>query len=73
MTLTKTLINKAQPSPKPYKLYDFKGLYVMVNPNGGKYFRYNYRTPEGKVKTLALGVFPEVSLDEAREKVKEAR
>ncbi len=73
MPLTKSLINKAEPRLKPYKLYDFKGLYVLVNPNGGKYFRYNYRTPEGKVKTLALGVFPDVSLEEAREKVKESR
>lgn len=73
MPLTKTLINKAEPRLKPYKIYDFKGLYVLIKPNGGKYFRYNYRTPEGRVKTLALGVFPDISLEEAREKINEAR
>jgi len=42
-------------------------MYLLVNPNGSKYFRYNYRF-NGKRKTLALGIYPVTSLKEAREK-----
>nr|WP_236888865.1 integrase arm-type DNA-binding domain-containing protein [Desulfoluna limicola] len=50
---------------------DVRGLYLLVN-SSGKYFRMNYRFG-GKQKTLALGVYPEVSLKEAREQRDEAR
>lgn len=73
MPLTKTAIAKAQPRSKQYKLADFNGLYVLVTRNGKKYFRFNYRTHKGKSKTLALGVFPEVTIEEARERLKEAK
>jgi integrase len=63
---------KAKPKDKPYKLSDERGLYLLVNPNGGKLWRLNYRF-EGKQKTLALGVYPDVSLAQAREKRDEAR
>lgn len=71
MSLTDTTIRNAKPSDKPYKLTDEKGLYVLINPVG-KYFRFDYRFA-GKRKTLALGVYPEVSLKEAREKRDTAR
>lgn len=68
MALTDTAIRNAKPNPeKAFKLQDEKGLYLLVNPNGAKYFRYNYRFA-GKRKTLALGVYPTTTLKEAREK-----
>ena len=63
---------KAKPQDKPYKLTDGKGLYLLVNPNGGKLWRMNYRHG-GKQKTLALGVYPETALAKAREKLEQAR
>ena len=71
MPLTDTAIRNAKPKDKPYKLSDEKGLYLLVN-KAGKYFRYDYRFNK-KRKTLALGVYPDVSLKEAREKNNEAR
>ncbi|MFZ2451387.1 MAG: integrase arm-type DNA-binding domain-containing protein [Methylovulum miyakonense] len=68
MPLSDTAIKNAKPTPdKAYKLTDGKGMYLLVNPNGSKYFRYNYRF-DGKRKTLALGIYPTTSLKEAREK-----
>lgn len=56
----------------PYKITDGKGLFVFVHPNGSKYWRYRYRFA-GKQKLLAIGVYPEVTLAEARKKLDEAR
>jgi hypothetical protein len=68
MLLTDTSIKNTKPTPdKAYKLQDEKGMYLQVNPNGSKYFRFNYRF-NGKRKTLALGTYPTTSLKEAREK-----
>lgn len=50
-----------------YKLADGQGLYLQIEPNGSKLWRYAYRYMK-KHKTLALGIYPEVSLKEAREK-----
>ena len=49
-----------------YKLFDGKGLFLLIHPNGSKYFRWDY-TFEGKRKTLALGVQPETTQKQARE------
>jgi len=54
-------VKQAKPQGKPFKLSDGKGLYLLVHPNGSKYWRIDYRFA-GKRKTLALGVYPEVSL-----------
>lgn len=70
--LTDTEIRRTKPKEKPVKLADERGLYLLVNPNAGKYWRFDYRF-EGKRKTLALGVYPDVSLARAREKRDEAR
>ena len=67
MPLTDTAIKNAKSIDKPYKMQDEKGMYLLVNPNSGKYFRYNYRFG-GKRKTLALGTYPATSLRDAREK-----
>lgn len=72
MPLTDTAIRNAKPKDKPYKMQDEKGLYLLVNPNGSKYFRYNYRF-SGLRKTLALGVYPDTALKDAREKRDTAR
>ena len=62
----------AKPKDKNYRLADEKGLYLEVRPNGSKYLRMKYRYG-GKEKLLALGVYPETSLKEARAKRDEAR
>jgi hypothetical protein len=54
------------------KLFDGRGLYLLVMPNGGRYWRYNYRF-EGRQKTLALGIHPDVSLDKAKARHQVAR
>lgn len=56
----------------PYKLPDGGGMFLMVNPNGSRYWRLKYRWA-GKEKLLALGVYPETTLKEARRKRDEAR
>ena len=71
MPLSDPAIKKAKPADKPYKLADEKGLYLLVNAVG-KYWRMDYRF-EGKRKTLALGVYPDVGLARAREKRDDAR
>lgn len=65
MTLTESLIRKAKPREKPYKLSDGKGLYLLVNPTGSLWWRFRYRFG-GKQNSLSLGVYPDVSLNEAR-------
>ena len=64
MPLSDTAARTAKPKDSPYKLADEKGLYLLVKP-AGKYWRLDYRH-EGKRKTLALGVYPDVSLKDAR-------
>jgi len=71
MPLTDTAIRNAKPQDKQYKLTDEKGMYLLVNKTG-KYFRLDYRFG-GKRKTYALGVYPNVKLQEARQKRDDAR
>ncbi|MBK9161257.1 MAG: integrase arm-type DNA-binding domain-containing protein [Nitrosomonadales bacterium] len=72
MKLTATAIVKAKPEAKPYKLGDGGGLFLLVQPNGSKYWRLKYRHA-GKEKLLALGVYPDVSLKDARARRDDAR
>ena len=72
MPLTDIQIKQAQASTKDIWLTDEKGLRLLVKKNGSKYWRLKYRF-QGKQKTLAIGVYPEVSLKDAREAVSEAR
>ena len=65
MPLTDIQCKNADPKDKAYKLYDQKGLYLEVSRAGGKYWRFKYRFL-GKEKRLALGVYPKVSLSQAR-------
>jgi integrase len=72
MALTDTALRNAKPTDKAYKLYDEKGLYLIVNPNGGKWWRLKYYFND-KEKTLSVGIYPEISLASARVKRDEAR
>lgn len=72
MSLTDTAAKNAKPKEKPYRLADEKGMYLEVMPSGSKYWRLKYRYL-GKEKRLALGVYPDVSLKQARDKRDEAR
>ncbi len=71
MTLTDTAIRNAKPKGKPYKIYDRDRLFVLVHPNGSKYWRLRYKR-DGKEKAFALGAYPSVSLAEARKRSHEA-
>ena len=70
--LTVLSIKKAKSKEKQYKLTDGEGMFLRVYPNGSKYWQLQYWF-EGKQKILSLGVWPEVSLTQAREKRVEAR
>lgn len=70
--LSATAIKAAKGRDKPYKLTDSDGLFLLVTPAGGRYWRMNYRHL-GKQKTLAFGVWPETGLADAREKRDAAR
>ncbi|CRG52569.1 phage integrase central domain-containing protein [Yersinia wautersii] len=72
MKLTVRQIDTAKPKEKPYKLSDGGGLYLEVTTNGSRYWRLKYRYA-GKEKRLAFGVYPEVSLAQAREKREAAK
>jgi len=70
--LTELGVRKAKPSSKPKKFSDGGGLFLLLHPSGSKYWRMKYRFI-GKEKLLAFGVWPEVSLTEARKKRNEAK
>jgi len=55
-----------KPRDKIYRKFDERGLYLEVTPNGGRYWRIKYRV-DGREKRLAIGVYPEVTLREARD------
>lgn len=70
--LSETKVRKVRPLRHQYKLTDGRGLYLLVAPTGGRYWRYNYRFG-GKSKTLALGIYPDVPLAKARARHQLAR
>jgi len=70
--LTETQIRAAKPGEKPYKLFDERGLFLLVSPDGGRWWRFKYRL-EGREKGLSLGIYPDVPLKRARERRDEAR
>lgn len=63
---------RAKPRANPYKIADERGLYLLVTPKGQKYWRVKYRI-EGKEKKLVFGVYPDVTLADARGKRDDAR
>lgn len=72
MPLTDTAIRQAKPTEKARKLADERGLYLLIQPAGGKLWRLDYRF-DGKRKTLALGAYPDLSLAAARKARDKAR
>lgn len=65
--LSDTRIRAAKPKQKPYKLFDQDGLFMVINPSGGRWWRQRY-FQGGKEKLLSLGTYPEFTLSEARER-----
>lgn len=72
MALTDVKVRNAKPADKPVKLTDGNGMHLLIHPNGSKYWRLQYRFA-GKQKLLALGVYPAVSLADARNRRDDAR
>ena len=72
MPLSNTAILNAKPTDKAYALTDERGLSVLIQPTGGKWWRFRYRF-EGKAKMLSFGIYPDVGLKEARDRRDEAR
>lgn len=72
MALTDVKARNAKPGEKQVKLFDGDGLFMLVTPAGGKWWRFKYRFG-GKEKLLALGTYPEVSLADARQRRDDAR
>ena len=70
--LTESAVKKAEPKTKQFKLSDGGGLYLLVHTNGSKYWRFDFRF-DGKQKSSSLGVWPEVTLAEARTKRDQAK
>ena len=74
MPLTDTAIRKAKPAAKPLKMADGGGLYLLLRPDGARWWRWDYRRPvTGKRNTLSLGTYPDTGLAEARARHVEAR
>lgn len=65
--LTNIEIKNAKPRKKPYRLWDTKGLLILIQPNGGKWWRFKYRFG-GTEKMISMGTYPKVSLFEARKR-----
>ncbi|EFN9222659.1 tyrosine-type recombinase/integrase [Enterobacter hormaechei subsp. xiangfangensis] len=72
MALTDTKVRSAKPEAKEYSLVDGDGMFLLIHPNGSKYWRFRFRFG-GKQHLMAFGVYPETSLADARQKREEAR
>ncbi len=72
MSLSDAKVRNAKPKLKPYKIADGEGLFLLVTPAGGKYWRLKYFFA-GKEKLLAMGVYPGITLADARERPAQAR
>ncbi|WP_010546296.1 tyrosine-type recombinase/integrase [Sphingomonas elodea] len=70
--LTDAAVRRIKPRDKAFKTQDMHGMYLLVQPGGGRYWRWDYRH-DGKRGTVALGVYPNVPLKEARERRENAR
>lgn len=72
MTLTDPKLRNAKSKATPYRLSDGRGLYLLVNPNGGKWWRFDYRF-KGVRKTISMGTYPDSTLAQARDQREQAR
>ena len=71
--LTAVQVQNAKPKDSMYKMFDGGGLFLQVNPSGGKYWKMKYRKADGKEGLLTFGGYPEISLELARRMRDEAR
>lgn len=69
MALTDIKVRSAKPQEKEYTLVDGDGMFLLIHPNGSKYWRFRFRFG-GKQHLMAFGVYPETSLADARQKGK---
>jgi integrase len=72
MFLSDTRIRRTKPSDRAVKLFDGNGLFLLVTPQGGRYWRFKYRF-DGKEKLLGFGTYPEIPLALARQRREDAR
>lgn len=72
MPLSDIQVRNLKPRERAYKVSDFEGLFVLVKPNGSKLWQFKYRM-DGKERLLSIGVYPEVSLAQARKAKEGAR
>jgi len=72
VALSDAAIRAIRPPERPYKLFDERGLYLLVQPSGGRWWRLKYRLA-GKERGLSLGTYPDISLKTARQRRDEAR
>jgi hypothetical protein len=72
MLLSATAVTQGKSRPKPYKTWDERGLCFLITPKGSRYWRFTYRFA-GKARTISLGVYPDVTLADARMRRDEAR
>lgn len=71
-SLSDIRVRNARPRDRAYKLFDERGLFLLVMPSGGRLWRLKYRM-YGREKLISLGAYPDVALSRAREKRDEAR
>ena len=67
MRLTDTAVRAAKPGDRPQRIPDERGLYLLLNPDGSRWWRLDY-TIHGRRKTISLGTYPDVTLRLARER-----
>ncbi len=72
MPLSETVIRQAKPGTKAIKMFDARGLYLLLSPNGSRWWRFKYRV-DGCEKLISLGVYPDVPLKLARDRREAAR
>ena len=72
MAITDTELRRSRGGLKAYRLFDGRGLYILITPAGGKLWRWKYRH-EGKEKLMSFGKYPDVTLADARDRHAEAR
>lgn len=71
--LTDVTVNDLKPQDKSYKVVDTRGLYIMILPSGAKSFRYDYRFKSKQKKTFCIGLFPDINIQKARERLQNAQ
>src|SRR5450631_960077 len=72
MPLSEIVIRQAKPGPKAIKIFDGRGLYLLLSPNGSRGWRFKYRV-DGREKLISFGIYPDVPLKLARDRREEAR